>query len=146
MIIKSIMRKVINAVKRLESWAEEEQKPETVNATMPKEKPPETQVQSIWDYLQIRENTQAAHLSTTVGFEEWVEMPEIKRRIKELFGMEYKNERSLYPYIKTLADCNLFEFSDIGGKRKWRKKALLLKFRQAAAQKAKQETEAEKSA
>lgn len=84
------------------------------------------EIHSIWDYLKFIENTQAFHLTSVIGFEEWVSMEEIKRRVKELFSVEYKNERSLYPYIKTLVDCGLFEVSNIGGKRKWRRKELLI--------------------
>ncbi len=82
---------------------------------------------SVWDYLPFRENTQAAHLSKVIGFEEWVSMKEIFRRIKELFGIEYKNDKSLYPYLKTLTDIGLFETSDVGGQRKWRKKEIIIK-------------------
>jgi hypothetical protein len=82
---------------------------------------------SIWDYLSFRENTQASHLSKVIGFTEWVSMKEIFRRIKELFGIEYKNEKSLYPYLKTLTDLGLFETNDAGGQRKWRKKELIIK-------------------
>lgn len=82
---------------------------------------------SVWDYLLFRENTQASHLSKVIGFEEWVPMKEILRRIKELFGVEYLNEKSLYPYLKTLTDINLFETSDVGGQRKWRKKEIIIK-------------------
>ncbi len=127
MIIKTVMRKLINMVKRLESWAEET--PEAKSPTEQKIAQLPAEIQSIWDYVAAKENTQAAHLISVVGFEEWVEMPEIKRRVKELFGMEYKNDRSLYPYIKTLVDCGFFESTDIGGKRKWKKKALLLKLK-----------------
>ena len=42
------------------------------------------------------------------------------------FNAEYKNDRSLYPYIKTLVDCGLVEVSNVGGKRKWRRKELLI--------------------
>ncbi|MCX8158392.1 MAG: hypothetical protein N3D73_01880 [Candidatus Diapherotrites archaeon] len=84
---------------------------------------------SIWDYLQFRENTQAWHLSKTIGFEEWVSMKEIMRRIKELFGIEYKHEKSLYPYLKALTDSGLFETIDVGGIRKWRKKEILIKLK-----------------
>ena len=85
------------------------------------------EVYSIWDYLAFIANTQAFHLSKVIGFDEWVSMEEIKRRVKELFGVNYKNDRSLYPYIKTLVDSGLFEASNVGGKRKWRKKDLLIK-------------------
>ena len=82
---------------------------------------------SVWDYLQFRENTQAMHLSKVIGFEEWVSMREILRRIKELFNAEYQNEKSLYPYLKSLTDIGLFETSDVGGTRKWRKKEILIR-------------------
>ncbi len=138
MIVKTILRKLIHALKGIEDWAEDK-KSQGPQETIKKEVPAEiTEVQSIWDYILPKENTQANHLITTIGFEEWVEMQEIKRRIKELFGMDYKNERSLYPYVKTLADCGLFEFSDIGGKRKWKKKALLLKLKNKATQEQKE--------
>ncbi|MDO8647364.1 MAG: hypothetical protein Q7R70_03040 [Candidatus Diapherotrites archaeon] len=84
------------------------------------------EIHSVWDYLKFVENTQAFHLTSVIGFEEWITMGEIKRRIKELFTVEYENERSLYPYIKTLVDCGLFEVSNVGGKRKWRRKELLI--------------------
>ena len=60
-----------------------------------------------------------------IGFEEWVDMAEIRRRVKEIFSVEYKNEKSLYPYLKTLTDVNLFETTNIGGRKKWKKKELL---------------------
>lgn len=138
MVIKSIIRKIFNSLKSIEEWADNSPK----KTIKPKENQEGSKtVASVWSYLGVKENTQAAHLTAAVGFEEWVEMPEIKRRIKELFGQEYKNERSLYPYIKTMVDCSLFEFTDIGGKRKWKKKALLLKVPSEAK---KQETATEK--
>jgi hypothetical protein len=54
-----------------------------------------TQIASIWDYLEFNENTQAAHLASVIRFDEWVSMDEIRRRIWELFQIDYKNERSL---------------------------------------------------
>jgi hypothetical protein len=117
--------------KDVKDWSEE---PEETNAIQPKieqkmhleqEKTGPKEVHSIWDYLRIRENTQAHHLASVIGFE-WIEMLEIRRRVKEQFGMEYQNERSLYPYIKTFTDCGLFESTDIGGKRKWRKRNILV--------------------
>jgi hypothetical protein len=54
-------------------------------------------------------------------------MDEIRRRIFELFQIDYENERSLYPYLKTMVDIGLIETNNIGGKRKWRKKDLLIK-------------------
>ena len=88
------------------------------------------EIHNVWDYLKFTENTQAFHLASVIGFEEWVSMDEIKRRVKELFNAEYKNDRSLYPYIKTLVDCGLIEISNIGGKRKWRRKELLIAIKQ----------------
>ena len=85
------------------------------------------EIHSIWDYLKFQENTQAFHITNVLGFEEWIPMDEILRRIKEIFGMDYKNQRSLYPYIKTLVDCGLVETSSVGGKKKWRKKDTLIK-------------------
>ena len=85
-----------------------------------------TTILSIWDTLHFKENTQAYHLNSVIGFEEWVDMEEIRRRILELFGAEYKNFRSLYPYLKTMGDIGLMETSNVGGRRKWRKVALLI--------------------
>ena len=48
------------------------------------------EIHSVWDYLKLTEHTQAFHVSSVVGFEEWVSMEEIRRRILELFGIEYK--------------------------------------------------------
>ncbi len=87
------------------------------------------EIHSIWDYIKLNENTQAAHIAATLGFDEWISMDEILRRIRELFGMGYKNDRSLYPYIKTLVDVGLIETSSVGGKKKWRKKDVLIKIR-----------------
>ncbi|MBI4052400.1 MAG: hypothetical protein HY394_00005 [Candidatus Diapherotrites archaeon] len=72
------------------------------------------------------ENTQAFHLASVIGFDEWVDMEEIRRRVVALFGIEYKNEKSLYPYLKTLSDIGLFESTSAGGRRKWRKKDLII--------------------
>ena len=85
------------------------------------------EIHSLWDYLKIRDNTQAYHIIKVVGFEEWVAMEEILRRVRELFSVEYKNERSLYPYIKTLVDCGLMETTNFGGKQRWRRKDLIIK-------------------
>lgn len=65
-------------------------------------------------------------MSKVIGFEEWIEMEEIRRRTKDLFNVDYKNERSLYPYLKALTDAGLFETTNVGGRRKWRKKDLLV--------------------
>ncbi|MCR4368835.1 MAG: hypothetical protein NUV67_02920 [archaeon] len=85
------------------------------------------EIHSIWDYLRLSENTQAAHILAVLGFEEWISMEEILRRIKEVFHMDYKNDRSLYPYIKTLVDIGLLETTSVGGKKKWRKRDVLIK-------------------
>ncbi len=87
------------------------------------------EIHSLWDYLKFLENTQAFHLRAVIGFNEWADMDEIKRRIKEIFGVEYKNEKSLYPYVKTMVDIGLIESINIGGRRKWRKKELLIKLK-----------------
>lgn len=90
------------------------------------EKEPE-QIHSVWDYIKLNDHTQAAHITAVLGFEEWISMDEILRRIKELFNMDYKNDRSLYPYIKTLVDIGLVETNNVGGKKKWRKRDILIK-------------------
>lgn len=84
-------------------------------------------IKSIWDFLQFNEHTQAFHLASVIRFDEWATMDEIRRRIFELFQVDYENERSLYPYLKTMVDIGLIETNSIGGKRKWRKKDLLVK-------------------
>lgn len=104
------------------------------------------EVHNFWDYLKFQENTQAHHLASVLNFEEWLEMEEIRRRISELFGITYKNERSLYPYLKTLVDIGLVEGSNIGGRRKWRKKALLIKFSELKKAREEARKEQEKAA
>jgi hypothetical protein len=93
------------------------------------------EIHSVWDYLKFQDNSQAFHVSKVIGFEEWLTMDEIRRRVFDLFGIEYKNSKSLYPYIKTLVDCGLFEVTAIGGKRKWRKKDLIIKIKEKKAKK-----------
>ena len=113
-----------NVVKELtkelkeEIYAEEEETPAQ-----------KVEIASIWDYLEFNENTQAAHLASVIRYDEWVSMDEIRRRIWDLFQIDYKNERSLYPYLKTMVDLGLIETSNIGGKRKWRKRDLLIKIK-----------------
>lgn len=85
-----------------------------------------SEIVSIWDLIDFKESTQAFHLSQVIGFDEWIDMEEIRRRIAEVFGIQYKNERSLYPHLKTLCDLGFFETTDVGGKRKWRKRDLLV--------------------
>lgn len=85
------------------------------------------EIRSIWDFLQFNEHTQAFHLASVIRFDEWATMDEVRRRIFELFQVDYENERSLYPYLKTMVDIGLIETNSIGGKRKWRKKDMLIK-------------------
>ena len=97
------------------------------------------EVRSIWDFLQFNEHTQAFHLASVIRFDEWATMDEIRRRIFELFQVDYENERSLYPYLKTMVDIGIIETSNIGGKRKWRKKDLLIKIEKEDKEAQKQE-------
>ncbi len=94
-----------------------------------------SKIYSLWDYIKLVDNTQAHHILSVIGFDEWVPMDEIKRRINELFSIDYKNDRSLYPYIKTLVDVGLLESSNVGGKRKWRKRELILKLKEKIEEK-----------
>jgi len=87
------------------------------------------EIHSVWDYLRFNENTQAAHISAVLSFDQWISMDEILRRIREIFGMDYKNDRSLYPYIKTLVDVGVVETSNVGGRKRWRKKDILIKLK-----------------
>lgn len=126
MILKKTVNWLFRQLRRLEGWSGEP--PATVYATAPPGKTIKVaEIHSIWDYLRVRENTQAFHLTAVVGFEERVGMEEIRRRVKEVFGVEYKNARSLYPYLKTLGDLGLVESTDAGGKRQWRKKDIIIK-------------------
>lgn len=126
MVLKAIARKIIGFFHRIEDWSQkEEQATYAVETT-------ETaggmaEIYGVWDFLNFKPNTQAFHLASVLGFEEWVEMTEIRRRIKDLFGVEYKNERSLYPYLKTLTDIGLMENSSVGGRMHWRKHDLAIK-------------------
>jgi len=101
------------------------------------------EIYDLWDYLNFKLNTQAYHLINVVSFEEWIDMEEIRRRILELFGINYKNERSLYPYLKALTDSNLFETTDVGGRRKWRKKSLFIELKKKEKVEKKKEVEKE---
>lgn len=82
---------------------------------------------NIWQYIQPKENTQAYHVLSVISLEEWIDMDEIRKKIKDKFYIEYKHEKSLYPYIKTLVDIGLLETNSVGGKRKWKKKEMLIK-------------------
>lgn len=81
----------------------------------------------IWQYIKPKENTQAEHILSVVSFDDWQDMDDIRKAIKNKFFIEYKHEKSLYPYIKTLVDIGLLEISSVGGKRKWKKKELSIK-------------------
>jgi len=102
-------------------------KEEPVNQTIYSKEPIIEEVHSLWDYITFNMQSQAHHICSVLGFDEWVSMEEILRRIKELFGVKYKNERSLYPYIKTLVDCGLLETSGFSSKKHWRKRDLIIK-------------------
>ncbi len=84
-------------------------------------------VVNLWDYLSFKDNTQAFHVIAVLGFEEWAAMEEIRRRVKELFSVEYENDRSLYPYLKTLVDAGLLETLRTERRQKWRKRGLFFK-------------------
>lgn len=117
MVIKTLVGAIFKTFEKIKNWAEIEEK---IYESQGEEK----EIYSLWDFLSFAENTQAYHLVNVIGFDEWVNMEEIRRRIKEIFSIEYKNEKSLYPYLKTLTDINLFESTNIGGRKKWRKKEL----------------------
>jgi len=89
----------------------------------------EQEISSLWNILKFNINSQAFYLKECLNFDEWLDIYEIKRRIKENFGIDYKNEKSLYPYIKTMVDVGLLEFSDFNNKRHWRKRVLFLRKR-----------------
>jgi hypothetical protein len=95
--------------------------------TLLQESVKERVIESVWDVLVFNQNGQAFHLKEVLSFDNWLDMPEIRRRIKELFNIEYKHDKSLYPYLKTMTDVGLLEYSDFEGKRHWRKRTLLLK-------------------
>ena len=126
MVFRGFVRGIIGLFRRLEGWSIEPEE-RVYEARETDQESSTDEIHSVWDYLQFRPNTQAFHLSSVLGFDEWADMNEIRRRIKELFGAEYKNERSLYPYLKTLTDIGLMESSSIGGRMRWRKHDLLVK-------------------
>lgn len=136
MVLKKFTRQLIKIFKNISKWAEyDEQKPEKEPAIAATEEKSELKnpivekvktISSIWDYLKFNENTQAYHLSAVLNYDEWIDMDEIRKRIVELYGVEYKNEKSLYPYVKTLTDVGLVETVSAGGRRKWRKKSILI--------------------
>jgi hypothetical protein len=93
----------------------------------------EVMVDDLWNYIDPMKNTQAYHIISVVGFEEWVDMQTIKDRVKQMFFIEYKNEKSLYPYIKTLVDIGLLETNAVGGKRQWKKREILISIKKERA-------------
>lgn len=125
MLLKKIIHKAFAYLKRIEAWSVEGVGVTIYGGVGGTENESSRTLFSVWDTLHFKENTQAYHLNSAIGFEEWIDMEEILRRIRELFGAEYKNMRSLYPYLKTLADIGLMETTNVGGRRRWRKVALL---------------------
>ncbi|MAG18271.1 MAG: hypothetical protein CL944_02235 [Candidatus Diapherotrites archaeon] len=106
---------------------EKKEAPSLKNSIYEKKEELIEEIHSVWDYIKLNDNSQASHIAAILGFDEWITMDEILRRIRELFGMDYKNDRSLYPYIKTLVDIGLVETNNVGGKKKWRKRDILIK-------------------
>ncbi len=85
------------------------------------------QLNTIWDILKIKENTQAEHIINSIPTDKWVTMDEIRHNIKLNFNVEYSNEKSLYPYLKTLTDINLIKLNNTGKKRTWKKNIIFIK-------------------
>jgi len=83
-------------------------------------------INTIWDVIKIKENTQAEHIIKSLSADQWMDIEDIKRRIKLEFNIEYQNEKSLYPYIKTLTDINLIKVNNTGKKRTWKKNIILI--------------------
>lgn len=125
MVFKRIARGIFSLFHKMDAWSlksdEKIYKTEEMGGNKVFD-----EIHSVWDYLNFRPNTQAFHLSTVLSFDEWIDMAETRRRIKDLFKAEYKNERSLYPYLKTLTDIGLVESTSIGGRMQWRKQDLLM--------------------
>ena len=126
MALKALLRGFKAFFQRISDWSEEPEEAVYITGEEGKEQSID-EIHSVWDCLKFTQNTQAFHLSSVLGFDEWVDMEEIRRRIKELFGAEYKNERSLYPYLKTMTDIGLMESSSVGGRKQWRKHDLIVK-------------------
>ena len=140
-MLKLIVRTLFSGMDRLKQWVEYQPTTEraqkatngktnnqfTIQSEQNRAKvAPRFKVVNLWEYLKFREGTQAHHIIQTLDFEEWTPMEEILRRVNELFGIHYQNERSLYPYLKTLVDSGLLEASVVGGKMRWKKKSLLV--------------------
>ncbi|MBS8122188.1 hypothetical protein [Candidatus Vampirococcus lugosii] len=84
------------------------------------------ELNTIWDILKIKENTQADHIIRSIPSDRWINMDEIKQNIKLEFNIEYKNEKSLYPYLKTLTDINLIKVNNTGKRRTWKKNVIII--------------------
>jgi len=84
------------------------------------------QINTIWDIIKARENTQAEHIINCLPDDEWIDMEDLKNRIKLQYNVEYQNEKSLYPYIKTLTDINLVKVNNSGKKRTWKKNIIII--------------------
>ncbi len=137
-MIKMILRRVFRAMNSLQKWVDDDSRNETVlrnvrngtALTIQQVNKSTTQkryqIVNMWDHLTFKEGTQAHHITKVLDYEEWISMEEILRRVNELFGILYQNERSLYPYLKTLVDAGLLEANMVGGKMKWRKKNLII--------------------
>ncbi len=139
-MIKLILRRVFGSLRTLQEWANDGAANETTNHnhivnqnntlrngvnTATQVSVPQYKVINVWNYLKFKEGSQAHHITKVLDFEEWITMEEILRRVNELFGIQYQNERSLYPYLKTLVDAGMLEANMLGGKMRWRKKNLM---------------------
>ncbi|MFH0969873.1 MAG: hypothetical protein V1776_00195 [Candidatus Diapherotrites archaeon] len=137
-MLKMLLRSFFRSVSSIQRWAEDNQTNEfreiarknSLTRGSERLTPLTTtnryRVVNLWDHLTFKEGTQAHHITKVLDYEEWVSMEEILRRVNELFGITYQNERSLYPYLKTLVDSGLLEANMVGGKMKWRKKNLIV--------------------
>jgi len=134
MVLKGLVRSIIGLFHKADDWSAKEEK-RVYEAKEAGNSGNIDEIHSIWDYLNFRQNTQAFHLASVLGFDEWVDMIEIRRRIKEIFGADYKNERSLYPYLKTLTDMGLMESNSIGGRMQWRKHDQLINIKKTVEKK-----------
>lgn len=139
-MFKLIIRKVFRSLRSIQEWADEGSANERINQNkhinqnqtinksvnqITQMSVPQYRIINVWNYLKFKEGSQAHHITKVLDFEEWIPMDEILRRVNELFGVQYQNERSLYPYLKTLVDAGLLEASMLGGKMRWRKKNLM---------------------
>jgi len=84
------------------------------------------EINTIWDIIKIKENTQAEHIIKSMPPDKWITMDELRQNIKLNFNIEYTNEKSLYPYLKTLVDINLIRMNNVGKKRTWKKNIIII--------------------